>query len=127
MTYYCYPGVIDSKYIPAQMTAEIRLQYAKQIIETVSRFYGIELDALYSKKRGHDLTTVAQMSCYLIGLKIPALNLIQVAKLFGMRYICRSGYNYDHSAIIYNRNKIEDFIKVNDYIKDDIEKLKTMI
>jgi chromosomal replication initiation ATPase DnaA len=127
MTYYCYPGVIDSKYIPAQMTAEIRLQYAKQIIETVARFYGVELENLYSKKRGHDLTTACQMSCYLIGLKIPALNLVQVAKLFGMRYICRSGYNYDHSAIIYNRNKIEDFIKVNDYIKDDIDKLRTMV
>jgi len=127
MTYYCYPGVIDSKYIPAQMTAEIRLSYAKQIIETVSRFYGVELENLYSKKRGHDLTQAAQVSSYLIKLKIPQMDLVTIAKLFGVRYLCKDLINHDHSAIIYNRDRIADFIKVNDYIVEDIEKLKLII
>jgi len=127
LTYYAYPGIVKTKYIPAQMTSEIRIQYANQIIETVARFYGVEIENLFSKRRGHDLTTVAQVSSYLIKLKIPQMDLVSIAKLFGLRYVCRSGFNYDHSAIIYNRSKVEDFIKINDPIKDDIEKLKMMI
>ena len=127
MTYYAFPGTIDTKFIPANMIQEIRLQYGKQIIETVARFYGVELDNVYSKKRGHDLTTTCQVSTYFIKSKMPSLDLISIAKLFGNRYVCKSGYQYDHSAIIYNKTKIQDFIKVGDAIVDDLETIKNLI
>lgn len=127
ITYYAFPGIIDTKFIPANMTQEIRLQYGKQIIETVARFYGVELDNVYSKKRGHDLTTACQVSTYFIKSKMPSLDLISIAKLFGNRYACRSGYNFDHSAIIYNKAKIDGFIKVRDRITEDLETIKNLI
>jgi chromosomal replication initiator protein len=127
MTYYCYPGVIDSKYIPAQMTAEIRLQYAKQIIETVCNFYGVKKEDVFSKSRKTDLIRAAQVSTYFIKDRMPTLDLITIAGMFGNRYVIKSGYGYDHAAVIYNISKVKGFIKVNDPLKEDIEILKNTL
>ena len=58
ITYYSAPGVIKNTFIPSNMTEEIRLQYGKQIIETVARFYVVDVEKVYKKVKTDDLVKV---------------------------------------------------------------------
>ena len=125
MTYYAYPGTIDRKHIPANMTHEIRIQWAQQIIKTVCVFYDVKVESLMSKSRTSDLIRAAQVATYLIKTKITDLSLKQVSAQFGTRYYGINGH--DHSAIVHNISKVRDLISIGDSINQDIEKLLKMI
>lgn len=125
MTYYAYPGTIDRKHIPAQMTHEIRVQWAQQIIKTVCVFYDVKVESVMSKCRTTDLIRAAQVATYLIKTKINDLSLKQISSQFGTRYYGANGH--DHSAIVHNLTKVRDLISIGDGIGQDIEKLMKLI
>lgn len=125
MTYYAFPGCIDKKYIPAQMTHEIRVQFAKQIVKTVAIFYNVSIEAMQGKTRTKDLMRACQVSTYLIRAKIQDLSLKEVSAIFGNRYLGANGH--DHSAIVHNMAKINDYLSIGDSIAQDIEQLKKLI
>lgn len=124
MTYYAYPGTKPT-FAQCNMTEKMRLQYGKQIIETVAKYYDVEIEKVYKKVKTDDLVKVRQVSSYLICQRIPNMRLQQVASLFGQRYATVRGY--DHTAVIFNKQKISDLISVNDSVKDDIETIKNLI
>ena len=125
MTYYCYPGTIDRKHIPANMTHEIRVQWAQQIIKTVCVYYDVKIESVMSKSRTTDLIRAAQVATYLIKTKINDLSLKQISSQFGSRYYGVNGH--DHSAIVHNLSKVRDMISINDGITQDIEQLQKLI
>lgn len=125
MTYYAAPGVIDKRFIPANLTHEIRIQWAQQIIKTVCIFYNVSLDNLQSKRRTTDLVRACQVSTYFIKNKVQDLSLKQISALFGTRYLGVNGH--DHSAIVHNIAKVNDLLHVGDGIKEDIEQLKKLL
>lgn len=125
MNYYCYPGTISRKFIPANMTHEIRLQWAQQILKTVAVFYNVRLEDMQGKRRTTDLVRACQVSTYLIRIKITDLSLKQVSAIFGSRYLGANGH--DHSAIVHNFAKVNDLISIGDGIQKDIEQLLKLI
>lgn len=125
MNYYCYPGTIRRLYIPAQMTHEIRVQWAQQIIKTVAVFYNVNIESMQGKRRTTDLVRACQVATYLIKTKITDLSLREVSAQFGKRYYGANGH--DHSAIVHNMNKVRDLVSVSDGIQKDIDKLLKLI
>lgn len=126
MIYYAYPGIIDHKFIPANMTQEIRIQYANQIIESVANFYGLTLDQIKGKSREGDIPKACQISSYYIRQKMPILTLKTVASLYGRRYLLKND-DFDHSAIVYNINSVNGWLMVNDPLSEDVFSIKNLI
>lgn len=125
MTYYAAPGIIDKRFIPANMTHEIRIQWAQQIIKTVCIFYNVTIENIQSKRRTTDLVRACQVSTYFIKHKVQDLSLKQTSALFGTRYLGANGH--DHSAIVHNLAKVRDLIHVGDGIKEDIAQLEKLL
>jgi chromosomal replication initiator protein len=125
MNYYAYPGTISRKHIPAQLTHEIRVQWAQQIIKTVAVFYNVRVEDMQGKRRTTDLVRACQVSTYLIRIKITDLSLKQVSALFGSRYLGANGH--DHSCIVHNFAKVNNYISIGDGIAKDIEQLLKLI
>jgi len=125
MNYIAFPGTISRKFIPANMTHEIRLQWAQQILKTVAVFYNVRIEDMQGKRRTTDLVRACQVSTYLIRIKITDLSLKQVSAIFGSRYLGQNGH--DHSAIVHNFAKVNDLISVGDGIQKDIEQLLKLI
>lgn len=119
------PGMISKKYIPIELTHEIRIEWANQIIKTVCVFYNVKQESLMSKSRTIDLVRACQVSSYLIKTKINDLSLKQISALYGSRYYGINGH--DHSAIVHNLSKVKDLISIEDGIKQDIEQLLKLI
>ena len=119
------PGMISKKYIPIELTHEIRIEWANQIIKTVCVFYNVKHESLMSKSRTIDLVRACQVSTYLIKTKINDLSYKQISALYGSRYYGARGH--DHSAIVHNLSKVKDFISIEDGIKQDIEQLLKLI
>lgn len=119
------PGIIDKKYIPIEMTHDIRIKWGQQIIKTVCIFYNVKEDRLFGKCRTIDLVRACQVSSYLIKTKINNLTYQQISALFGKRYLCKNGH--DHAAIIHNLNKVRDLVSIGDNIKQDIDQLLKLI
>lgn len=125
MTYYVIPGLKRNLYEYVKKTQPNNYIYAKEIIEKVSKFYGIELNEVYSKNRDRDVVKVCQVSTFLIYDRMPNMGLKKVAELFGNRYLGKTGF--DHSAIIYNRKCMQDLIDSKDYIVDDLLIIQNLI
>lgn len=85
------------------------------IIQTVSKYYGVEYKELMGKKKSKEIVEPRMMAIYLISdmLEVP---LVSIGKLFGGR---------DHTTIIHSRDKITEKLKKDHKTKvilDDIKK-----
>lgn len=127
LTYYSYPGLVSNKYIPINMTHEMRLEYANSIIKTVADFYGIEVSDMKGKTRLGDLPYACQIASYYIKEKIPMLRLTQIAELFGKRYLLKDEITADHTAIIYNYKCVKGWLKINDDRAKDVLTIKNLL
>jgi chromosomal replication initiation ATPase DnaA len=56
---------------------------------------------------------------------MPTMPLITIASLFGNRYYGRIGF--DHSAILHNKNKLQDLLDTDPQIQTDVDSLLKMI
>jgi chromosomal replication initiation ATPase DnaA len=123
---YAMPGIATKRYMPIGIITEIRHQKALKIIETVAKFYGVDMKDVHTrKKRSGDLPKVCQFSTYLICQKYPSITRETVATFYGDRY--RSANGYDHSAICHNLKAVKGYLKVGDDIAKDIEQLLKLI
>ena len=127
MHYYAAPGIKNNIFIPANMTEEIRLQYANQIIESVARYYNVSMERVKGKSREGDLPKVRQISSFYIKKKIPMMRLKEIAGLYGQRYLLKSGFDADHSAIVHNVKTVEGWLKVHDPLEEDVLTIKNLI
>ena len=85
------------------------------IIQTVSKYYGVEYKEIIGKKKSKEIVEPRMMAIYLISdmLEVP---LVSIGKLFGGR---------DHTTIIHSRDKITEKLKKDHKTKvilDDIKK-----
>ena len=125
MLYYAVPGLVKNSFIPIKLTQNIRHQYAMQILETVAAFYNEPMKRVTQKIKSSELVTIRQVASYIILDKIPKMSLKEVASLFGDRYLNEKGY--DHSAIIYNDNKVKELIETGDSVIEDIKLINQIL
>lgn len=126
MLYYAIPG-LKGVIRPIELSRSGRVKYAREIIEAVSNFYEVDINLVRSKKRHAYIIRVCQISSYIIRGKMPNIDYVTIASLFGNRYILKNGIDYDHSAIMYNIKKTNQFIETDSSVKDDIAILKKII
>lgn len=126
MNFYAIPGLREKENItPSIMSESQQMRYAMDIIKTTCNYYSIAYETICKKDRHRDIVTICQISCWIIRKKMPTMPLINIASLFGNRYSGKLGF--DHSAIIHNRNKMQDLIDTDYQIKEDVDALLKMI
>lgn len=87
------------------------------IIETVSKYYGVEYKEIIGKKKSKEIVEPRMMAIYLISdmLDVP---LVSIGKIFGGR---------DHTTIIHSRDKITEKLKKDHKTKVILEDIKKQI
>ncbi len=86
------------------------------IINTVSRKYGIEIDALLGKKKTKDIVSARHVAVYLIR-KMTDLSLPDIGKVF----------NRDHSTIMHSVDKIQSEVDDSPERRKEIDDLMELV
>jgi chromosomal replication initiator protein len=94
-----------------------RLVEINEVQKTVSKYYGITVSDLVSNSRKQHLVRARQMAIYLCH-NLTALSLSKIGQNFG---------NRDHSTVLYSCEKVKEFMKTNEEIKNDFENIKIKI
>lgn len=102
-----------SKIISDTEEVEITIELIKN---TIVSFYDLKENDLESKKRSKNIALPRQIGMYL-SRKLTDLSLLKIA----------SSFNRDHSTVIHGIDKIEDLVKTDNKVKDDIEKITEII
>ena len=118
MTYFSSVGII-MKSNPCMMKETLRISYAKDILQSVARYYGMSVEDVLKKTRKPDIIMVRQVAIYCIGYKIKGIYLKEIASVFGKEL------NFDHTIVIYSRSRIEAQLsaKFDNQYKDDISNI----
>ena len=89
----------------------------KDVIEAVSRFYGVTPERMLSKDRSKDIALPRQVAMYLMreqaGISLP-----KIGEELGGR---------DHTTVIYACDKVADMIESDDHIRRQVLKLREQI
>ena len=88
-----------------------------EVVEAVCAFYGITLVQITSARRTASLVKPRQIVCYL-ARKLTGLSMPQIAKRLGGR---------DHTTVLHGANKIQDDMKKDDILRDDLDLLELKI
>lgn len=80
------------------------------IIDAVASFYGVSAADITGSKRGQDIMLARQSAIYLTR-KLTKHSLPEIGAAFGGR---------DHTTVIHSINKIEDLIRSNDTLKNNL-------
>ena len=86
------------------------------VIKSVCSYYKISKSDLLGKNKKQELVRARQICAYLM-CDMLSLPLINVGKLLAR----------DHATIIHSRDRIADFIKVNDRVAKDVDDIKNII
>lgn len=83
------------------------------IIRVVSEHFKVTPAQLKNDRRFRNIVTARQIAMYLVK-KHTDYSLKDIGDLFG---------NRDHTTVIHSVGKVEDFLKIGDGIKDDIDQI----
>lgn len=86
------------------------------VIKSVCSYYKITKADLLGKNKKQEVVRARQICAYLM-CEMLSLPLVNVGKLLGR----------DHATVIHSRNKITEFIKVNDRVAKDVDDIKNII
>ncbi len=86
------------------------------IIKSVCSYYKVSKSDLLGKNKKQEIVRARQICAYLM-CEMLSLPLVNVGKLLAR----------DHATIIHSRDKIADFIKVNDRVAKDVDDIKNII
>ena len=86
------------------------------VIKSVCSYYKISKSDLLGKNKKQEIVRARQICAYLM-CEMLSLPLVNVGKLLAR----------DHATIIHSRDKIADFIKVNDRVAKDVDDIKNII
>ena len=126
MNFYAIPGLKEMENrSPYKMSESQQMRYAMEIIKTTCIYFNVYYEDICKKDRHRDIVTICQISCWLIRKKMPTMPLVNIASLFGERYNGKLGH--DHSAILHNKNKLQDLYETDDQIKSDVDALLKLI
>lgn len=119
MNYYTAQGI--KNLIPPQIAPPVlQMQTANNLIETVCRFYGLNVEDIKRKDRRLQIIKCKHICIYLITQKVTGLSLKMIAELFG---------GMDHTSIIHARQKVSGQLssKFDNEFKTDVKTLLQII
>ena len=86
------------------------------VIKSVCSYYKISKTELLGKNKKQEIVRARQICAYLM-CEMLSLPLVNVGKLLAR----------DHATIIHSRDKIADFIKINDRVAKDVDDIKNIV
>lgn len=109
-----------------QVAAEVLRDYVKntnravdsaEVISAVCKHYGVSKEEILSKNRKKELIIPRQVTIYLIR-EMTHKSLPEIGKIMGGK---------DHTTIMHSHKKVEDLLKVDLLIKNDIENIRASL
>jgi len=88
-----------------------------QVVQTVCRHFGVEIKDVESAKRNREIVLPRQVAAYVLK-NLSQLSLQNIGDLLGGR---------DHTTILHGIEKIEQEIKTNEFLKNQIQHLRVEI
>ncbi|MDO4741770.1 MAG: chromosomal replication initiator protein DnaA [Candidatus Saccharibacteria bacterium] len=90
---------------------------SKQIVERVAKYYQLSVAELRSKSRVTNIKTARQVAMFLLSKEL-SMSTTKIAAEVGVK---------DHSTVIHGISKIENDLKLNFTLRDQIEEIKEKI
>lgn len=109
--------LIQNGAISVNKTTKLHPTSPKQIVEKVAKYYQLSLKELRSKSRVSNIKTARQIAMYILSKDLK-LSTNKIAAEVGVK---------DHSTVIHGVRKIEQDLKLNFTLRDQIEEIKEKI
>ena len=116
MSPYAYVGCKNFSFQPKSLTQEMKEDLTLNIIDRVSSFYKLNTSDILGSERKYSFMKPRHIAIYL-SLKQTGITLTALAKIF----------NRHHTTIIHSREYIQEQLKFNEEIKEDIKILKYIL
>jgi chromosomal replication initiation ATPase DnaA len=123
MSPYYIPGLKNKT--PLKSTLGESMKKAHEIIQTTCNYFNVEYSSILRKDSHRDKVLVCQVSCYLIYKIVKKIPYRDAATLFGDRYMGKRGF--DHSAIIYCKDTLQDLLDTDPRLKSDVDALLKLL
>ncbi len=98
-------------------TAKLRPTSSKRIIDKVAKYYQLTTEEMRSKSRVSNIKNARQIAMYLLSKEL-SMSTTKIATEVGVK---------DHSTVMHGIKKIENDLKLNFTLRDQIEEIKEKI
>ena len=109
--------LIQNGSVTVNKTSKFRPTSAKQIVDKVAKYYDLTTKEMCSKSRVSHIKTARQIAMFLLSKELK-LSTNKIAAEVGVK---------DHTTVMHGVRKIEDDLKLNFILRDQIEEIKEKI
>ncbi|MBR3386014.1 chromosomal replication initiator protein DnaA [Candidatus Saccharibacteria bacterium] len=98
-------------------TSKLRPTSSKQVIDQVAKYYNLTVKDMCSKSRVANIKNARQVAMYILSKEL-SMSTTKIAAEVGVK---------DHTTVMHGINKIENDLKLNFNLRDQIEEIKEKI
>ena len=109
--------LIENGAVSVNKTAKLRSTTPKQIVEKVAKYYDLSAKELCSKSRVSNIKNARQVAMYVLKKELN-LSTTKIATEVGVK---------DHTTVMHGIKKIQEDLKLNFILRDQIEEIKERI
>ncbi|MBR3253405.1 chromosomal replication initiator protein DnaA [Candidatus Saccharibacteria bacterium] len=109
--------LINNGSVNVNKTSSLRPTSPKQIVEKVAKYYNLSVKEMCGKSRVANIKTARQISMFLLSKEL-SLSTNKIAAEVGVK---------DHTTVMHGIKKIENDLKLNFSLRDQIEEIKEKI
>ena len=109
--------LINNGSINVNKTSKLRPTSPKQIVDKVAKYYNLSIKEMCSKSRVANIKTARQIAMFLLSKEL-SLSTNKIALEVGVK---------DHTTVMHGIKKIENDLKLNFSLRDQIEEIKEKI
>ncbi len=109
--------LINNGAVSVNHTSKLRPLSSKQIVEKVAKYYNLTLKDLHSKSRVSNIKNARQVAMFILSKEL-SLSTNKIALEVGVK---------DHTTVMHGIKKIENDLKLNFILRDQIEEIKEKI
>ena len=109
--------LINNGSVSVNKTTKLRPTSPKQVVEKVAKYYGLSVSELKSKSRVSNIMVARQVAMLLLSKEL-GLSTTKIATEVGVK---------DHTTVMHGIKKINNSLKLNFILRDQIEEIKEKI
>ena len=109
--------LINKGAVNVSHTSKLRPTSTKQVIEKVAKYYQLTLEEMCSKSRVANIKTARQVAMYILSKEM-SMSTTKIAAEVGVK---------DHTTVMHGIKKIEQDLKLNFTLRDQIDEIKEKI
>ncbi len=109
--------LIENGSVSVNKTSKLRPVSSKQIVEKVAKYYNLPVKEMCGKSRVANIKTARQVAMFILSKEL-SLSTNKIATEVGVK---------DHTTVMHGIKKIENDLKLNFILRDQIEEIKEKI